>query len=97
MPRKNQHVHRYERVILGKNGYTVFRCNLPDCSHYIAQHLAKGKLSICNRCGGEFILDTRAMKLEKPHCTDCIKTRKKESHDTLLEFIEAHDSGNKLE
>lgn len=82
------HTHRYERKVLGKNGYTVFRCNLPDCMHYIAATLAEGKKTICNRCGCEMILDKRAIKLEKPHCVDCIETKKSEAHDKLLEFIE---------
>ena len=84
-----KHIHRYEKIILGKNGYVVFRCNLPDCSHYIAERLARGKKSICNRCGDEMVLDTRAMKLVKPHCVDCIEIKTKTNkHDDILEFLE---------
>lgn len=84
----SNHVHRYEKVILGKKGYTVFRCNLPNCNHYIAEKLAAGKESVCNRCGNVMILDKRAMRLTRPHCVDCIQVRKKGEHDTLLEFLE---------
>ena len=87
-----RHIHRYEKKVLGRKGYTVFACNLPDCKHYIAANLAEGKRTICNRCGGEMILDKRAMRLVKPHCADCIEVRKKgPSHDKLLEFLEAND------
>lgn len=83
-----QHTHRYEKVILGKNNYVVFRCNLPNCNHYIAEKLALGKVTICNRCGFQMLLDKRAMRLTKPHCVDCIQVRKKDEHDKLLEFLE---------
>lgn len=82
------HVHRYEKVILGKKGYTVFKCNLPLCNHYIQAKLAEGKMTLCNRCGNEMLLDKRAMKLVKPHCADCIIVKKKDSHDALLEYLE---------
>lgn len=87
-----KHLHRYERAFLGKKGtYEVFRCNLPECTHYLPKRLVKGKLSICNRCGGELIMDTRSMNLEKPHCVDCIQVRSKlvENKDAVLDFIES--------
>lgn len=70
---KRKHLHKYEKVILGKSGYTVFRCIEPDCSHYIAKEFVKGKLCACNRCDNPMIMDTRAMNLTKPHCVDCIE------------------------
>jgi late competence protein required for DNA uptake (superfamily II DNA/RNA helicase) len=85
--RTTHHIHRYEKVILGKNGYTVFKCNLPDCAHYVAAKLVNGKQSICNRCGNVMIMDARAMKLTKVHCVDCIEVRKKENHDAILDFL----------
>jgi hypothetical protein len=84
----NHKIHRYEKVILGRNSYTVFKCNLPNCTHYVAAKLVSGKLSLCNRCGGEMIMDSRAMKLTKVHCVDCIEIRKKPEHDAILDFIE---------
>ncbi len=91
-----KHIHRYEKTVMGKNGYTVFRCNLPNCMHYVAAKLAEGKATICNRCGSEMILDRRAMKFVKPYCVDCVKVRKSKSHDKLLEFIEANDMSSSL-
>lgn len=91
-----KHVHRYEKTILGKKGYTVFRCNLPDCTHYLAAKVAEGKLCICNRCGDEMLLDKRAMKFVKPYCVNCVKMKKRPSHDKLLEYIEANDLSSRL-
>ena len=84
---KSNHIHRYEKTVIGKNNYTIFRCNLPDCMHYIAAKLAEGKQTLCNRCGEVMILDKRAMTLIKPHCVDCIEVRKKEGHDAILDFL----------
>ena len=86
-----KHLHRYERVKLGKNGYTVFRCNLPGCSHYVRKELAKGKLCECNRCGEPMILGIAEMLLKRPHCNNCIKRKDKEVHDKIKEFLENSD------
>lgn len=89
------HIHRYEKTILGKNNYVVFRCNLPNCAHYVNSKLVEGKITLCNRCGEEMILDKRAMKFVKPYCVNCVKVRKSASHDKLLDFIEANDTSVK--
>jgi hypothetical protein len=92
MTKKASHLHKYEKVILGKNNYTVFRCTLPYCQHYIREELAGGKECICNRCGKEMHLDGKSMKLRFPHCHDCtipkqVKFKKrKELHDALADI-----------
>jgi formylmethanofuran dehydrogenase subunit E len=87
-----KHTHRYEKVIMGKKNTVFFRCNFPSCTHYLQAKLAEGKLSICNRCGNEFILDRRAMKFVKPYCVNCTAIKKKSpEHDTILEFLGAHN------
>jgi len=45
-------------------------------------------MSICNRCESAFILDKRAMKFVKPYCPDCIKVKKDDTHNKILEFLE---------
>jgi hypothetical protein len=77
MAKKIPHLHRYERVILGKNNYTVFRCNLPLCSHYLREELANGKRCLCNRCNQPMELDGKTMKLRLPHCHTCTKPKPK--------------------
>lgn len=94
MAKAPKHLHRYEKVQLGKNGYTVFRCNLPGCSHYIRKELAKNKLCECNRCGEPMILDSAAMLLKKPHCAKCIQRKNKEQYESVKEFMELLDKTN---
>jgi hypothetical protein len=77
MTKKKAHLHKYERVILGKNNYTVFRCILPLCQHYIRIELAGGKMCICNRCDKVMQLNSKNMKLRFPHCTDCTEPKQK--------------------
>ncbi len=69
--KKDSHLHRYKRVVIGKNGYTVFRCTMPGCSHYIRKDLAEGRLCQCSRCAQPMILDKFAMTLVNPHCKNC--------------------------
>lgn len=87
MAAKYTHLHRYTKVKLGDNGFTVFKCNRPGCAHYIRTELAEGRLCICNRCDKEMILDKRAMQLKKPHCSECVKSTKKATIKTLEEFL----------
>lgn len=87
-----KHTHRYERVDIGvSKEYFVYRCTLPDCSHYLSESLVIGRKAICWRCGEEFVL-TKNLLFKKPHCEDCIERKTddatKEKVDKLLsEFI----------
>ena len=83
-----KHIHRYEKTILGKNNYIIFRCNLPSCPHYVSAKLAEGKLTLCNRCGEQMLLDKRAMRFVKPYCVNCVQIKKKDIHEKILEFLE---------
>lgn len=79
MSRKNpNHLHKYKKIDLGRNGnkFLVFKCTKPACSHYVAVHLAEGKLCECNRCGETMLLTKAAMQLAKPHCVNCVKRKK---------------------
>ena len=78
-----KHIHKYKRVDIGrKNGpndrkeFIVFKCVLPDCTHYVEKALAEGKFCVCNRCGGLMTLTKAAMELASPHCPDCTKRKK---------------------
>ena len=81
-----EHIHKYERYIMGKN-YAVMRCVLPNCTHYIRKDLAKNKVSICHRCSNPFIIDGRALKMEKPCCINCIQHKNKPEIDRLKELF----------
>jgi len=68
---KYDHIHKYMRVNLGKNGYVVFKCMIPGCPHYIRRELAVGRQSICWRCGRPMTLTMANTLLKKPHHLDC--------------------------
>jgi hypothetical protein len=70
-----RHVHRYVKATLGRNKWPIYKCDLPDCSHYISAELVEGKFSICHRCGERFILDRKALELAKPHCRSCTEKK----------------------
>jgi formylmethanofuran dehydrogenase subunit E len=83
------HVHKYVRVKKSaKATKTFFKCAIPACVHKVEKAFAIGRLSICNRCGNEFILDTRALDLAKPHCSDCTKSSKNEMVIDLASKLE---------
>lgn len=67
-----RHVHKYHRVTLSFG--EVWACALPDCNHYMPQHMAgivEGKYSICWECSENFTLDKDAMVEKQPRCAAC--------------------------
>lgn len=72
-PRSQKHIHKYQRAVIGKNGYVVYKCALPECTHYISEALLEGKLTICWRCGEvcQMKKDTDGNFRHKPHCAAC--------------------------
>lgn len=87
MPRKRKpsahtSAHKYQRVELksrqkGSRGepYTIFRCMIPGCTHYVPRDLVIGNMSICWRCGQEFQMTAASTYLKKPHCSACTESK----------------------
>lgn len=89
--KKGEHVHKYMKAVIGgekivrdeqgkkrlirTSGHPIMRCMLPGCPHYIAFDLALARKSICWKCGGEMILDKKALILKKPTHPACRKQR----------------------
>lgn len=78
MPRmktSKTHVHQIQiRNVGKKKDKKVWACAAPDCTYFVYNgDLLKGKLSICNQCGEEFILtpDIISEKVVRPRCKDC--------------------------
>lgn len=70
--RSKNHVHKYQRVKQKPSGRTIWKCGLPDCSHYTTPELAVGKKSICWGCEEEFVLTKALMSQKvKPKCNKC--------------------------
>ena len=72
---KTQHIHKYKRLTY-KSGNAIFFCALPECNQKINIALALGKRSLCWRCGEPFIMSEYSLRLAKPHCDACHKSKK---------------------
>ncbi len=67
-----EHIHKYMRVKLSET-YTVFKCMIPGCPHYICRELVIGRQSICWKCEEPMILTMRSTTLKKPHHLGCTR------------------------
>ena len=83
------HIHRYSRINLaraGKEPVWVMKCNLPNqCTHYVFMKTKiscpalRGKISICNKCGDEFSLDRRSLRMANPTCPSCVDSKEQKA------------------
>lgn len=69
-----KHIHRLKRHRY-KNGETIFFCMMPRCKYRSEFHLALGEEVICNRCSKPFIMNERSIRLDRPHCEDCVNRK----------------------
>lgn len=97
MPSK-KHIHRYQRAFLDKDKkYPVYKCNLPNCTHYLAKALVRGKEALCNRCGKLMIMGPLQLTLAKPHCNDCVKPKEEKKLAALRQIVEAMDASSQVQ
>jgi len=91
MSKSKRHIHKYHRVQL--SFAKVWACALPDCYHYLPQHmeeLVQGKNSFCWGCNDKIVLTPLNMTDDKPMCVDC--KRKMYSEDTLdVDVVDVED------
>ena len=86
MASKN-HIHKYRRqkifVSLNRpDGYIVYACDFPDCTHYIPPERVLGRDSICNKCGRVFTMTrNRSMLRAIPHCENCKRNNNEQSNE----------------
>lgn len=87
MSNKHHHEgpHKYIKKRIGNkaNPYTVWKCMLPGCTHYIKYELGENRHTICWRCGDITTLDKLKMELTRPHCVKCTKGVKKEGDQEI--------------
>lgn len=77
-----KHIHQYQQVALKTSKRSVFRCMLPDCSHYLPEpEFAIGRSTICNMCPLVFLLQREHLDIKKPVCPACkeLRIRRKEA------------------
>lgn len=82
MPKILAHVHMYVRA--GQKRESKFMCAHPDCTHREERKYLKGKRSLCNKCGEEFLLDSYALGTSKPKCIKCRNVKKDKKEKKLL-------------
>ena len=74
------HIHKYMRVIKDNPpGYTVFKCMIPGCEHWIRKELCLGRESICWVCGTAVILNMENLSLKKPRHFECKRSKQTEA------------------
>lgn len=87
MPKIN-HIHKYERVEVGKKNWIIYRCTLPNCSHFLpTASLIVNKESLCWGLCGDVTIYTQEdfnQKLKKPMCGSCRELRKAQRENTAI-------------
>lgn len=71
---KTEHVCKWKRHTY-ETGSKIYFCALPKCNKKMKVGLALGKECICWRCGNVFQLNEYSIRLAKPHCMDCHKSK----------------------
>lgn len=69
-----KHNHKVKRLNLS-TGNKIYFCVLPDCTFKIKVALSLGKQVICWRCENPFYLNEYSIRLAKPHCENCHKSK----------------------
>lgn len=79
--KSNHNTHKYRRVENKKTGTIIYRCDLINCTHYVTENLVWNRLSICWKCGEDFVF-TKQLKYskknvqKKPKCLNCLNPKK---------------------
>ncbi len=96
------HTHCYVRARRDdlRKDRNRFICNDPFCTHTAQRAQLYGKASLCAVCKqNTFILTPRSLKLARPRCEQCSKTRealaKRQTKDTLEQLLEQQGEGSK--
>lgn len=74
--KKDEHTHKYKKVVYKPSGHVIFRCVLAGCGHFINEMLLPGRFCICWICNSPFTV--KNTMLTKPHCDNCTKKRPKQ-------------------
>ena len=82
MPAIN-HVHTYVKY---KSRPRFYRCDAPNCTHFLDKDALVGKLSLCTECGAQMILTSEDLKRVRPRCINCSDTVKARAHRKAQEL-----------
>ena len=87
-----KHYHKYKYVNLTRNPkkepYHVYKCVLPNCSHYIRMELIDGKEAMCYKCDDIFTIREARIKKGKQiyvklHCENCVQNSGRRTPDKV--------------
>lgn len=67
--------HKYIQAKF-KTGTLIFKCGIPGCPHFVYEPLIVGRISICWRCDGVFVITGRSVRSKKLHCEGCTRFQK---------------------
>ena len=71
-----QHVHKYQRVIDNRPpGYTVYKCVIAGCKHWLRKELMLSREAICWCCGLSMFLNVQDLSMRKPRHYECRRVR----------------------
>ena len=79
-----KHVHIYAKY-KGRPGF--FRCADPLCTHFMDKERVIGKMTKCNLCGAEFILDRESALRSRPRCLNCSTSKKALAHKSATALV----------
>lgn len=68
-----KHIHKIKKHTYRSGNETYF-C-VDDCSYKVTPALSLGKTVVCWRCNESFKMDDYSLRLVKPHCTSCHKSK----------------------
>lgn len=77
------HVHTYVKY-KGRPGF--YRCDAPDCTHFIDKESILGKYSLCTECGSQMILTKDDLRRARPKCFNCSNTKEAIRKRKAMEF-----------
>jgi hypothetical protein len=87
-------VENGQKRIGPKKEVWVMKCGEINCTHYtrmrskVSCPLLLGQLGKCNKCNEPFVLDRRALRMAKPTCKDCVKTKREVEINDANKFFD---------
>ena len=88
-----EHIHKYLRVINDNPpGYTVYKCVVPGCKHWLRKELLLARESICWVCGTAMILTQPDLNMKKPRHFACRRQPTVEEQEILVPAVEEEEN-----
>lgn len=92
-----KHTHQYvkwqraagnNRIPILRQGEQAYKCADPNCTHFAPKSMVLGKMTKCNSCPNEFVMDTYAIQRTEPQCLYCRQTKEGETSRAAKAIVE---------